>query len=465
MATKLRMSSKQHGELHAHLLPGDGLEAAAILLCGRGADQDELVLVCREIVCIPHDDCRRGPERIHWQTTSILPSLVRATRQGLSVIKIHSHPGGFDRFSRLDDDSDRRLFQSLHGWSDEDKTHGSAIMQPDGCVRARLVHMDGTFSPLDRVVVVGDDLRIFWATESAHPPAEFTQRHAQVFGSRTTSTLQMLSAAVVGCSGTGSPVVEQLARLGIGRLVLIDPDHVEPVNLNRILNATEDDAESGTLKVHVLARAVQRMGTGTHVVAWPLNICSPEAVRVVAGCDVVFGCMDGVEGRHVLNRLAAFYSLPYFDVGVRIDADGSGGVSSLWGTVHYLQPGRSSLLSRGVYSLEDYRAEALRRVDIPAYERLLQEKYIKGAQEAQPAVIAINMQIASVAVLEFLARLHPYRYEENSRYAVTRVSLSDMTIYNEPESEPCPVFARHVGRGDADPLLDMPELSVMDGVH
>jgi len=32
--------------------------------------------------------------------------------------------------------------------------------------------------------------------------------------------------AVVGCSGTGSPVVEQLARLGVRRLVLVDPDEI-----------------------------------------------------------------------------------------------------------------------------------------------------------------------------------------------------------------------------------------------
>ena len=49
-----------------------------------------------------------------------------------------------------------------------------------------------------------------------------------------------MSIAVVGCSGTGSPVIEQLARLGVGRLVLVDPDRVEEKNLNRIVNATRE---------------------------------------------------------------------------------------------------------------------------------------------------------------------------------------------------------------------------------
>ncbi|MGZ3387313.1 MAG: ThiF family adenylyltransferase, partial [Isosphaeraceae bacterium] len=82
-----------------------------------------------------------------------------------------------------------------------------------------------------------------------------------------------------------------------------------------------------------------------------------------------FGCMDGAEGRNLLNRLATFYCLPYFDVGVRLEADGHGGVSQVCGSVHYLQPGGSSLLSRGVIAAEDIEAEALRRTDPAEYER------------------------------------------------------------------------------------------------
>lgn len=51
---------------------------------------------------------------------------------------------------------------------------------------------------------------------------------------------------------------------------------------------------------------------------------SPEAVHEVACCDVIFGCTDGAEARHLLNHIATFYSIPYFDVGVRLDADGQG---------------------------------------------------------------------------------------------------------------------------------------------
>ena len=64
--------------------------------------------------------------------------------------------------------------------------------------------------------------------------------------SRTAATgtglVSLFVLAALGCSGTGSIVVEQLARNCIGELVLVDSDHVEHKNLNRIVNSTADDA-------------------------------------------------------------------------------------------------------------------------------------------------------------------------------------------------------------------------------
>src|SRR6185369_11165143 len=106
---------------------------------------------------------------------------------------------------------------------------------------------------------------------------------------------------------------------------------------------------------------IARMGLGQEVVPLAENLISPEAVMRVAECDLVFGCMDGVEGRHLLNRLATFYTMPYIDVGVRLDADGRGGIDQISGAVHYLQPGKSSLHSRGVYNMDRVNAEEIHR--------------------------------------------------------------------------------------------------------
>lgn len=208
---------------------------------------------------------------------------------------------------------------------------------------------------LSTVAVAGDDFAIWGERDADAGLADFTLRNEQMFGEATVRLLGQLSVAVVGCSGTGSPTVEQLLRLGVGRLVLVDDDDLEEKNLNRILNAYRADV--GRKKAHVLRDAASKMDLGADVVACPTKLECESAVRAVAECDFAFGCTDTAAGRHVLSRLCTFYGISLIDMGVRIVADGSGGVDQVCGAVHYVQPGGSSLLSRGVYTLEQLRAE------------------------------------------------------------------------------------------------------------
>ena len=465
-AFKLRISEAQHGALMDHLLPGDGREAVAVALCGRRPGEVAHCLTVRTVVPIPYDECQsRSPDSITWSSRRLVPLLEEAARRNSAILKIHSHPGGYGAFSEVDDAADKDLFSSVFGWIDGDYPHASAVMLPGGRMLGRAVLPSGDFIPLDSIAVVGDDFRFWSGSQVEDRPAGFTQRHAQLFGAGTTALLRRLSAAVIGCSGTGSPVVEMLARLGVGRLVLVDPDRVEEKNLNRILNATREDAELNRPKVEVMARAIAHMRLGTDVFPLCENLAAPRAVRSVAECDVVFGCMDSIEGRNLLNRLATFYTLPYFDVGVKLVADGHGGIDEACGAVHYVKPGGESLLDRRAYTMNQLKAEGLRRTDPGAYKDQVRAGYIDGVQEDRPAVISVNMHLASTAVNEFLARLHPYRLDENREFAVVRPSLIQGALYRQEEGPPSEGLARNVGRGDVRPLLDMPELSeAEDGV-
>jgi hypothetical protein len=384
--------------------------------------------------------------------------LERAARDNLAILKIHSHPGGYQQFSSIDDASDEDFFASVYGWIDSDDPHFSAVMLPGGRMFARSIAASGEFNPVQLVAVAGDDLDFWHAGDSPADSPDFAQRHAQLFGTETIRRLTRLSVAVVGCSGTGSPVIEMLARLGVGGLTLVDPDRVEEKNLNRILNATREDATLQRPKVEVLGRAVARMGLGTRVTLIPKNVATSEAVTAVADCDVLFGCVDGAFGRSVLNRIATFYNLPYFDIGVALDSDGCGGIDEACGAVHYIQPDRSSLRDRRVYTAQQVQAEGLRMTNLDEYRRQVQEKYIRGVQEDRPAVISINMQMAATAVNEFLARLHPYRYATNNEFSTVRTSFIQGEHYRETDRIPIPALARQAGRGDVTPLLDMPTI-------
>jgi hypothetical protein len=205
------------------------------------------------------------------------------------------------------------------------------------------------------------------------------------------------------------------------------------------------------------------MGMATHVETYCADLFNPSVVRAIAECDIVFGCMDSVDGRHLLNKLATFYLLPYFDLGVKLEADGDGGVDQVCGTVHFLKPGGASLLSRHVYTDEQVRSAGLFRTDRKAYKEQLGLGYIRGVAEDRPAVIQLNSLIASLAVNELLARLHPYRLDPNSEYNIHRISLSHGIYEHLEDGVACSVLLRHVGRGDVPPLLEWAELSL--GVH
>ena len=112
-----------------------------------------------------------------------------------------------------------------------------------------------------------------------------------------------------------------------------------------------------------------------------------------------------------------------------------------------------------MFSYEEAQADALKRKDRDRYEQLRRERYIRGVQEDQPAVMALNMSIAPLGVMELLARLYKFRDEPNARYAATTLSLTLMGLYHDPEGDPCKVLKKFVGRGDMLPLLDLPELS------
>ena len=461
----LSLTGRQHSMLKSHLLPADGKEAVAIALCGRRSGARHRLLV-RKIHLIPYDACtERAADRVRWPTDVLVPLLEEANRLSYSVVKLHGH-WGYTRFSETDDFADRALFPSVDGWIDADVPHASVVMLDDGRMFGRVVTPKGDFIPLERITVVGDEIKVHFpedfggAAKSSGLP-EFVLRHAQAFGEGTISMMRRLSVAVIGCSGTGSPVIEQLARLGVGRLVLVDPDVVEEKNLNRILHSTAKDAASARPKVEVLAHAIAEMGLGTQVEALSQNLISPACVRAVADCDVVFGCVDSVEGRYVLNKLAVYYLLPYFDLGVRIEADSRGGVDQICGSVHYVQPDGASLLSRQLLTMEGVRAEGTRRRNPDAYKKLVEEKYISGAAApvGRPAVISVNMLLASLGVNELLARIHGYRDEPNNEYAVQTISLTQGALYAEPEGQPCRILSKHAGRGDVIPLLDEVELS------
>lgn len=454
MSVRVKMTEAHHQQIHDHLYPGDGKEAVTLALCGRQKTPagDEFLLI-KELFHVPYESCsvRTGVE-ITWNTELLTPIMQQALKDGLGIVKIHSHPGGGRRFSEYDDASDKSIFETIACVLDDNRPHASLIMLPSGELVGRAILPNGDFQPLERISVIGERIKIYEYHEDTVVPLH-SKRTVQAFGEGTYAQLRKLKIVVVGVSGTGSLVTEQLVRTGIGQLVLLDPKEVNEKNLNRIPHASLADAQSRRMKVDVLEDYIKSTGLDVEVTAINGDLFDEEVMREVASCDVVIGCMDTAEGRHLLNRLATFYLLPYIDVGVLLNADNQGGIDEISGGVHYLFPGGSSLLSRNVIHHEQIRADAMYRTDQETYAEALSEGYVRGVNVERPAVMPVNMIYAGLAVMELLARLHGFRYD-NAQFARQNLRLDEGIYKTSPDGEPCPALSKHVGRGDVIPMLD-----------
>lgn len=454
---KIRISGKDYEKLKVHLFPGDNKEAVAIALCGRSRYMDNEILVVQELLLIPYEACfERKEDLVRWPTELLNPLLEKAVKYNCGILKIHCHPGGGEFFSDYDNESDYNLFTSILSWINDDLPHASCIMLPDKRLFGRFFKHNMQEEIVHQISVAGSDILNWYYDEEREFQEILQTRNMQAFGKRTVATLTKMKIAVVGCSGTGSPTIEQLKRLGVGELILVDPDHIDMVNLNRIIGSTLKDAEQHLMKVTVMKREIEKVGFGTLVKTFDSHISQYEIIKVLSQCDVLFSCVDGAEGRHILNMISTHYIIPLIDMGVKLDAEGDGGINGIYGSVHFIQPGGSSLLSRGQYNIDKLRAESIKRSNRGEFEK---NQYLANVNESSPAVISINMQVSATAVNEFLARIHPYRNIENNEIDAVRIMFSDSTCYPEMMSEACPFFSKFIGKGDIEPLLNNPELS------
>ena len=274
--------------------------------------------------------------------TQCRSSLFTLIREGFGVLNI-------------DDESDRSTMPSLY--EGVDVIHGSAIMIETGEMRARLYNAGDLMGTVELITFAGDNISYWWADGAG------TQSSPMAFTSGMTAMLSRLRVAVIGVSGTGSIVAEQLSRLGFGELILVDDDHVEIKNLNRILNSTLADAQSERSKVEMFAAAVLKIRGTAAAIPMHQQISTREAVLKVASADLIFCCVDTHNGRMYLDRLASYFLIPLFDVGVKIpthvDPEDGRVISDVLGRIDYVKPGGTMLSDRKVYTPESLNQEYL----------------------------------------------------------------------------------------------------------
>lgn len=392
---KLRISEQMWTLLCAQLLARKDVESAGLLFGEPAETSVGTIVVVREAFPVPDDAYRiRRGDQLSLDPILLNRLMRRARERSWSVFTIHTHPGALEPwFSAADDCGDARLMPSMICRM-PNAPHGSIVLVDNGSALARAFARDAT-SKLVPLHVVGRTLA------STQPPRSVTEpwfaRQELALGPHGQSKLRGLRVGVVGLGGVGSLVSLQLAHLGVGELVLIDGDVVEPSNLSRIAGATPTDAAL-TFKVDVAARYAESVGLVRRVERYAEFVGTQHAA-LLAGCDIVVSCVDRQTPRAMLNRFAYEHLVPVIDLGTAFRVDTAGTIVGDAGRVVVLGPGRPCLACWGHIDPHVLRIEAL---SAEARESEVRAGYIEGAIEAQPSVVGFNTLVAGAGVVELL---------------------------------------------------------------
>ena len=114
--------------------------------------------------------------------------------------------------------------------------------------------------------------------------------------------------ALIGAGGLGAPAALYLAAAGVGRLTVIDDDHVERSNLQRqIIHA---DARVGMPKTESAQIALSALNPAIHVDAIAKRVCAANVESLIRGHDVVIDGADNFSTRYLLNAACLRLRLP-----------------------------------------------------------------------------------------------------------------------------------------------------------
>ncbi|MCS6786355.1 MAG: tRNA threonylcarbamoyladenosine dehydratase [Thiobacillaceae bacterium] len=121
----------------------------------------------------------------------------------------------------------------------------------------------------------------------------------RLYGGDSLARLSRARVCVIGIGGVGSWTAEALARSGVGRLTLIDPDHVAESNVNRQTHALESTL--GMAKVQAMAARIRDIHPSCRVDAWEEQVSEANVARLLAeGYDAVVDAIDDVQAKAAL---------------------------------------------------------------------------------------------------------------------------------------------------------------------
>ena len=216
-------------------------------------------------------------------------------------------------------------------------------------------------------------------------------KRQRFLGPESDAALLATKVAVIGCSGGGSHIAQQLAHIGVGTVYLIDPAFTEEKHRHRLIGVSTAAVRRNWPKVAVLGRLMRRV--------FPVGCVQAHSDKwqshheVLRECDLVFSCVDGYTEREEIERYTRRYHVPLIDIGMDV-RDVQGG-HIICGQVITSMPGGACMRCMG------YLSESAMQEEVGRY----------GAAGDRPQVIWPNGVLASTAVSVAMALLLPWHRE------------------------------------------------------
>ncbi|MFB3062016.1 MAG: ThiF family adenylyltransferase, partial [Candidatus Binatia bacterium] len=369
----------------------------------------------------------------------------RAITSGAGLMFVHSHPD--PRFPVELSQVDLSSFQSLAATLAPmlDGPFAAAVVHPHGW--AGVIWQDSQVTAIDRILEIGRTIR-FLSPISYMNTSPLDDRQADALGI-VHDIVRKLSVGVVGVGGLGSPIAEQLFRMGVDELFVIDHDLLDTEsNVRRDFGAKLSDLGKNKLKVDVVGDHLDEIGLGVKVRRIAGDVREEEVFRHLLDADVVLNATDTHGSRAIVNELASTYLLPVIDVGVRVGAKSDNRLSALVAEVRVLTSSTPCLWCRGTISPEVIRAENL---PYEEREQLEGEGYVvQGVGDPVPSVVALTVLGSGLATTALLSLLSEEGDVAPSGYIVDGF-LGDSLVIGPGEPKADCRCHRQLGLGDSSP--------------
>jgi hypothetical protein len=408
MSLTLVLTTHLHDVLRDAAL--EPLEAAGVLLARPVHDADGHIV---RLIAVSYEPVptaaysERTARSLAVGSNGYMAALGKAERSKCVALWVHTHPGdgALPKTSEHDEVVDTELTPTFAARTNSG-LYGALIL---ATASGRITFSGHIFASdmsttIDRLWVVGHRFELISAHDAPlqSVPA-LHDRNIRAFGPDVMRVLADLSIGIVGAGGHGSAVGEQLVRLGVRKLTIIDPKTLSDTNVTRVYGSTPVDVDRP--KVDVLADHLERIAPEVEVQRVVGDLKTADVARALNTLDLVFCCTDDDAGRTRLSRYSYVFNTPVIDLGVLLDADGQGKVNGIFGRITLLHPGSACLICRGRVDLAIAAAQERPREEL---EALAAEGYAPALPGVEPAVVAYTTLVAATAVAELLERLVGY---------------------------------------------------------